>query len=556
MFFKNKKSVKMNSNRIEYPVYDNGYIYFGYYPQDITKNKIENHKKSVYNFQKPGLTLEQVLELRKIRYNEKTHKLETDNSKLRDFENKEILFSNGIKACENKEYLFMVKSIRWKILFESDDFWFVISEKILDNLQFANDRENINYEDSYIRKWLNEVFINEAFSEEEQKFLCPCSLNLGPESTDIFYTSYISAGGGSSYPIDKNIYKNIYKSNIIEDKVFILSYQDLINASFRFNTNDENSEVRQRYYTDYCICQNINTLHSTADYWTKSKYDNVQGVFYVNKDGNIQNYAHNYNGEIVQKLGVVPAIAISKVKNKITKHVFSYNLPSGVSFSKNMEDILVNYQYIMFGKFYQEDNNDKTPIMWNVLEETEDYFLLQSRYILDQKIFDEGSNTFEKSSIRKWLNTKFMEDVFTNEEKNMLLPVFDDDKITILSNDELRLNKYKFGILDSGTFTREKIATKYAIEKGLYDPKYIFRNVPEFESWYWTRSPYYTDLYKTEIDTERAYTVNEKGALLPRKKNDVLCGVVPVIKLRKTSGIQLLTESEPERKPKITISFQ
>ena len=198
----------------------------------------------------------------------------------------------------------------------------VISDKILDNLQFGNDRDNNNYEDSYIRKWLNEVFVHEAFSEEEQKYLCPCTINLGPESTDIFYTSYTAPGGGSYYHYNKNIYKNIDKSGPIEDKVFLLSYQDLINFNLKFDTNDENSKQRQKYYTDYCICKNISTLHPTADYWTRSKSKDGLKVFYVNKDGNVKNHTGIYNGTIVQMLGVVPALAISKNKNSTAKHVF------------------------------------------------------------------------------------------------------------------------------------------------------------------------------------------------------------------------------------------
>jgi hypothetical protein len=553
-FFK-KKAIKPSNEGINSPVYDDGYIYFGHYPQSITNNKNENHKAVIYQFQEPSLTLEQVLELEEFYINEKTGEIEINDSKMTEFQNKKIIFSNKIKAINNKKYLFKFERIKWKILFETDDYWLVISDKILDNLQFSNDRDNNNYEDSYIRKWLNEVFVHEAFSEEEQKYLCPCTINLGPESTDIFYTSYTAPGGGSYYHYNKNIYKNIDKSGPIEDKVFLLSYQDLINFNLKFDTNDENSKQRQKYYTDYCICKNISTLHPTADYWTRSKSKDGLKVFYVNKDGNVKRHTDIYNGTIVQMLGVVPALAISKNKNSTAKHVFSYNLPSGVSFSKNKEDILVSEQTITFGKYFQETKNSKTPVLWDLLEETDDYYLLQSRYILDQKVFDESQNTFENSSLRKWLNTEFIEEVFTHAEKKILLPLFKDDKITILSQEELRLNKYKFGISNSGTFTRRKIATKYAINKGLYNPKYLFRMDSGFESWYWTRSPAYEDLYSTKIIMEQAVTVDENGELFSRKKNITNCGVVPVIKLRKIAGIKV-NITEPEKYENITFTFQ
>jgi hypothetical protein len=262
-----------------------------------------------------------------------------------------------------------------------------------------------------------------------------------------------------------------------------------------------------------------------------------------------------YNGPIVQMLGVVPAIAISKNKNSSSKHIFSYDLPSGVSFSKNKEDILVTKQSITFGNYFQESKNYKTPLLWDLLDETDEYYLLQSRYILDQKIFDESQNSFENSSLRKWLNTEFIDDVFTDSEKKNLLPHFKDDKITILSQEELRLNKYKFGILNFGTFTRRKIATKYAINKGLYNPNYLLRMDSDFESWYWTKSPSYEDSYNTKINSEMAVMVNQDGHLFHRKKNIVNCGVVPVIKLRKIASIKVKF-TEPERYGRITINIK
>ena len=39
-----------------------------------------------------------------------------------------------------------------------------------------------------------------------------------------------------------------------------------------------------------------------------------------------------------------------------------------------------------------------------------------------------------------------------------------------------------------------------------------------FESWYWTRSPAYEDLYSTKIIMEQAVTVDEDGELFSRRK--------------------------------------
>ncbi len=523
-----KKDVIPNNLGNEIPLYENGYVSFGQYPQSITNNKFEKHKMVKYQYKKSSISLDDVLD---TYTNEKTGKIEINNSKENVNKKNNVYFSNKVIAKNKKKYLFKYEKIKWKVLFENDEYWLVISDKILDNIQFSNDRENNNYEDSYIRKWLNEVFIHEAFSKEEQEFLTNCIINLGPESTDIFYTTYNDYHQSSV----KNIYKNTNNSGTIEDKVFLLSYQDLI--SFNFEKSDGNSKERQKYYTDYCISQNINTLHPTADYWTRSKYSPIISIFNVNKDGKVNNYTDMYDGPDVNTIGVVPGIAISKKKNSSAKHIFSYSLPSGVSFSNNKKQILVKNQSITFGNYFQKSKKIKTPLVWELIEETGDYYLLQTRFIIDQMVFDNKKNLFENSLLRKWLNTDFLDEAFSQDEKIFLIPHFKNDKVTIFSQEELRSNKYYFGVLDFGTITRQKIATDYAIEKGLYNPNYMFRSDSGFESWYWTRSPSYKDLYDTKINMNESVIVDENGQLLERNKNIVNCGVVPVIKLKK--GIKL-----------------
>jgi hypothetical protein len=522
-FFKQKK-IRLNELGNKFPVYENGYVLFGHYPQSITNNKFEKHKVVKYQYREASLSLDDVID---TYTNEKTGRIEINDSKEKVNKKNNISFSNKIIAKNKKKYLFKYEKIKWKVLFENDEYWLVISDKILDNIQFSNDRDNNNYEDSYIRKWLNEVFIHEAFSKEEQEFLTNCTINLGPESTDIFYTTYNDIHQSSV----KNIYKNTNNSGTIEDKVFLLSYQDLI--SFNFEKSDGNSKERQKYYTDYCISQNINALHQTGDYWTRSKYYPLESVFNVNKDGNVKKYTSMYDGPNVNTIGVVPGLAISKKKNSSAKHIFSYSLPSGVSFSDNKRQILVMNQSITFGNYFQKSNKLKTPLIWELIEETEDYYLLQTRFIIDQMIFDNTKNLFENSLLRKWLNTDFIDEAFSQDEKKFLLPHFNNDKVTIFSQEELRSNKYYFGVLDFGTITRQKIATDYAIKKGLYNPNYIFRMDSGFESWYWTRSSAYQDLYDTKINIKKALIVDENGELIEKNKNILNCGVVPVIKLYK-----------------------
>jgi len=78
------------------------------------------------------------------------------------------------------------------------------------------------------------------------------------------------------------------------------------------------------------------------------------------------------------------------------------------------------------------------PILWRLLEAKEEGFLLLlSQFCLEQKRFDEYSNRWEYSELRRWLNSNFYEVAFTLEEKSFMLP-YEGDKVNLLSEEEIR----------------------------------------------------------------------------------------------------------------------
>ena len=76
---------------------------------------------------------------------------------------------------------------------------------------------------------------------------------------------------------------------------------------------------------------------------------------------------------------------------------------------------------IKFGSYPQTDEtgNIKEPIEWLVVGEYEDKIKLLSKYILDCKCYNDTASTisWEKSSLRNWLNTSFYDLAFNDEEK-------------------------------------------------------------------------------------------------------------------------------------------
>ena len=79
---------------------------------------------------------------------------------------------------------------------------------------------------------------------------------------------------------------------------------------------------------------------------------------------------------------------------------------------------------ITFGTYPQtSEGTDQTPIEWIVLDVQDEKALLLSRYGLDAKPYNKEYTdiTWEKCSLRTWLNDEFMKSAFTPKERSAIL---------------------------------------------------------------------------------------------------------------------------------------
>ncbi len=156
--------------------------------------------------------------------------------------------------------------------------------------------------------------------------------------------------------------------------------------------------------------------------------------------------------------------------------------------------------YVTLGSYPQtQKGNDNTPIEWLVLESDGETALLISRYALDCKPYNEEfeDTTWEKCTLRGWLNNEFFNKAFSTEEKQYILqsdvsadknPKYSTnpgnatkDKVFLLSIVEA--NKY-FKSDDA----RKCAPTDYAIQQGAHtsdSSKVEGRKA----CWWWLRSP-------------------------------------------------------------------
>ena len=94
--------------------------------------------------------------------------------------------------------------------------------------------------------------------------------------------------------------------------------------------------------------------------------------------------------------------------------------------ARRYADAPVEPEYMEFGQYFQENAERKTPISWVVLAKDGEKLLLLSRYALDYRQFHHECIpvTWENCDLRKWLNTLFLEEAFSEAERKRMVLTF------------------------------------------------------------------------------------------------------------------------------------
>ncbi len=174
---------------------------------------------------------------------------------------------------------------------------------------------------------------------------------------------------------------------------------------------------------------------------------------------------------------------------------------------------------LKIGNYYESDQNSKEPIEWVAISENGSNILLISKNIIDYREFDvSGKKDWKSSSLRKWLNSDFIDVAFSASEKDAIIEseiktVTDDtesitqDRVFLLSSNEIRE-------FLSSNWQKAK-PTQYAIEKGC---------TPLEEEGFFTRGCLGTADY-----FQRESTVQMVGAIgLTVTKTHLGCDDIPV----------------------------
>ena len=201
-------------------------------------------------------------------------------------------FSDGSDVTNGETYYFKVEPIRWRILSESDGSAFILADGIIANMAYDNDSNN--YKNSEIRAWLNGEFLNTAFGEMAQGLI---------ETTEVDNSEY-------STGYDRNLYTCVNTF----DKVFLLSYREVVNSEYGFASSlSTHDTARQMTVSDYARSTGAR-METSNDYlgccywWLRSPYgimsNSARSVSY---DG----YAGHVWSVYGDGCGVVPALNLT-----------------------------------------------------------------------------------------------------------------------------------------------------------------------------------------------------------------------------------------------------
>lgn len=324
----------------------------------------------------------------------------------------------------------------WSILGMDDKSVYMTTWYTIDLAKINNDNiktidgQELKWSNSYLRKWLNEVFINNILSDNEKEALLPINK----------LHTYIDSNG----KINKET---------CEDYISLLSYDEI-------NTYQNVSSGSFGGYTPYCLNKNIDIK---AQGFATSTTNSAQGKFY-SLCGNYDEYGDLVDDDLELKLsnnsyiGLRPCICIKKdyfIENLAYKKDISRIVVQGIENGKKFGDI------VDFGMY------NGTKIEWTILEKYNNYALLMTKKPLysDIQNGNYGICSWESSNVRKKLNTEFYNNAFNENEKSKI--------ITLKLN--TKYNVKKKGILEESNVEDElDILETETIDKVFLPHKSLF----------------------------------------------------------------------------------
>ena len=374
--------------------------------------------------------------------------------------------------------------IEWLVLGRKENKALIISRYGLDAKAFNNESVGrTSWEECSLRSWLNNEFLKEAFTGDEQKLIAQTSIRNSSDRV------WILPGGADT-----------------QDRIFLLSW----NEANEFFCEDDDRMCRP---TPYALehgaeMQMDENVKESSQWWLRS-LESGNWINVVFSSGSIGGESSKFIGYHKASYYVVrPALWLNLCRNINIRGVHKEKKKYDIYKFAEVVDIKTNPSavkegcLIRLGFYYQtQSKTDKSPVEWIVLSREENKVLVISRYGIERRPYHESEKKtnvkWEKCSLRKWLNNDFFDSAFSQEErKAILLSDVDNSKDqcnskwrTVGGNntqDHVFLLSYK----EAKTMFRDGIARRCrSIELNACDKDTLSEEENEFNCGWWLRSP-------------------------------------------------------------------
>ena len=272
--------------------------------------------------------------------------------------------------------------IKWQILSKDGDDLFLLADKALDCKLYNDEYTAVTWETCTLRTWLNNEFLNTAFSKAEQNGITTTTV-VNADNPE-----YTTNGGNNT-----------------QDKIFLLSLDEVANTSYGFRSGREyGDQARICEATAYAKQQGASANYvdkATFWWWLRSPGMGSRSVATVIYGG-----ANASGGNVDYGSGAVrPALHLNL--SSLTSSDYK------MCERKNVSVKASTYDLVEVGSY------EGKALQWRVLSKNgNDVFLLADRYVTKKEYNDEyGVITWEDCTLRTWLNGDFYNTAFSDSEK-------------------------------------------------------------------------------------------------------------------------------------------
>lgn len=320
------------------------------------------------------------------------------------------------------------ESIEWIVLDVQDGKALLLSKYGLETKEYNTGDYEITWERSTLRSWLNNDFINNAFSPEEQSAIIVTEV----DNSDAQGFDWSTVGGSKTTG-----------GNNTHDQIFLLSYMEAnryLNVKIR--SEDDGRNIASRVApTAYAAAQG-------AFYFENSEYlttDGVQPTQWWLRSPGAEKFRAAYvfiNGSLyespvaVDDIVVCPALWLDiesaanlsfAIPQKATVKEETTEKEGNVVETTSGDNRVTVGDVIIFGNYEQDNNMGNGPesIEWIVLDVQDDKALMLSKYGLDSKAYNNQLRdaTWETCTLRAWLNNDFFNLAFNKDEQAIIMNV-------------------------------------------------------------------------------------------------------------------------------------